>query len=173
MRGRKPEPTSLHIIKGTYRPGRHDQSSEPQPATTDDLLKPPSWLNADAKREWKLESPEAVRSGILTVSDRSAFADLCILQARVKRSYKDMNRFSESIRKKAEAKGGTWDFDLLMPPTQTGYFSQNPFISIYNRALSELNKMRAEFGMTPSSRTRIKIDKPAEDNPFAALSATQ
>jgi P27 family predicted phage terminase small subunit len=169
VRGRKPEPTELHIIKGTYRPGRHNHSSEPKPSTSDDLTRPPTWLNADAKKEWRLEAPEAVKTGILTVADRSAFADLCILQARVKKAYRDMNKFSESIRKKAEAKGGVWEFDMLMPPTQTGYFAQNPFIGIYNKALAELNKMRAEFGMTPSSRTRIKIDKVADDNPFAAL----
>jgi P27 family predicted phage terminase small subunit len=169
MRGRKPEPTNLHILKGTYRAERHSQSAEALSSSDDSLLKPPSWLKADAKKEWRNESKEAIKAGILTHSDRSAFADLCILQARVKRAYEDMHKFSESIRKKAEAKGGVWEFDMLMPPTQTGYFSQNPFIPIYNKALTELNKMRAEFGMTPSSRTRIKVDKASDDNPFAAL----
>lgn len=171
MRGRKPQPTSLHILKGTYRPRRHDQSAEALSSSDESLLKPPSWLRADAKKEWKNEAKEALKAGILTNSDRSAFADLCILQARVKQAYQDMHKFAESIRKKAEAKGGVWEFDTIMPPTQTGFFAQNPHIPIYNKALKDLNMMRAEFGMTPSSRTRIKVDKASDDNPFAALSS--
>ncbi|NTV25916.1 MAG: phage terminase small subunit P27 family [Chlorobiaceae bacterium] len=173
MRGRKPQPTNLHIIKGTYRADRHSQTAEALSSSDDSLLTPPSWLKADAKKEWKLEAKMAIKAGILTHSDRSAFADLCILQARVKQAYKDMHTFAESIKKKAAARGGTWEYDTILPPNQSGYFAQNPFIPIYNKALKDLNQLRAEFGMTPSSRTRIKIDKPAEDNPFAALSAMQ
>ncbi len=111
----------------------------------------------------------AIKAGILTLSDRSAFADLCILQARVKRAYEDMHKFSETVKKKAEASGGTWEFDTILPPSKKGYFLQNPFIPIYNKALKDLNQMRSEFGMTPSSRTRIKVEKSTDDNPFAAL----
>jgi P27 family predicted phage terminase small subunit len=126
-------------------------------------------LKADAKKEWRNEAKMAIKAGILTHSDRSAFADLCILQARVKRAYEDMHKFSETVKKKAEASGGTWEFDTILPPSKKGYFLQNPFIPIYNKALKDLNQMRAEFGMTPSSRTRIKVEKSADDNPFAAL----
>lgn len=32
---------------------------------------------------------------------------------------------------------------------------QNPYSSIANRALEQMNKLGAEFGMTPSSRSRV------------------
>ena len=53
--------------------------------------------------------------------------------------------------------------------SSSGYFAHNPHIAIYNKALKDLNQMRSEFGLTPSSRTRIKVDKASDDNPFAAL----
>ena len=42
--------------------------------------------------------------------------------------------------------------------TAAGNIIQNPYLSIANRALDQLNKLGAEFGMTPSSRSRVKTD---------------
>lgn len=42
--------------------------------------------------------------------------------------------------------------------TAAGNIIQNPYLSIANRALDQLNKLGAEFGMTPSSRSRVKVD---------------
>lgn len=42
--------------------------------------------------------------------------------------------------------------------TAAGNIIQNPYLSIANRALEQLNKLGAEFGMTPSSRSRVTTD---------------
>jgi P27 family predicted phage terminase small subunit len=42
--------------------------------------------------------------------------------------------------------------------TAAGNIIQNPYLSIANRALDQLNKLGAEFGMTPSSRSRVKVE---------------
>jgi len=44
--------------------------------------------------------------------------------------------------------------------TAAGNIIQNPYLSIANRALDQLNKLGAEFGMTPSSRSRVKVEAP-------------
>lgn len=44
--------------------------------------------------------------------------------------------------------------------TAAGNIIQNPYLAIANRALDQLNKLGAEFGMTPSSRSRVKVELP-------------
>ena len=45
--------------------------------------------------------------------------------------------------------------------TSKGNFIQNPLIGIANRALDLMHKYLTEFGLTPSSRTRIVAEPPA------------
>ncbi|NTW56493.1 MAG: phage terminase small subunit P27 family [Chlorobiaceae bacterium] len=165
---RKQLPTKLHILKGTYRSSRHGNKIEPEPSVTVDLLIPPKWLDKDAKKEWKNEAKMAVKLGILTEADVMMFADICILQARLKHAYGMIPKFDQHVIDQASKNGKDWPFPMIRPGAK-GALAHNPYIAIYNRCLVELNKMRSEFGLTPSSRSRIKIEKPADDNPFAAL----
>jgi P27 family predicted phage terminase small subunit len=165
---RKQLPTKLHILKGTYRSSRHGNIDEPEPNVTTSLLTPPKWLDKDAKREWRNEAPMAVRLGILTEADVMMFSDICILQARLKHAYGMIPKFDEHVVDQAKKSGKEWPFPMIRPGAK-GALAHNPYISIYNRCLLELNKMRAEFGLTPSSRSKIRIPKQENDNPFAAL----
>ena len=42
--------------------------------------------------------------------------------------------------------------------TAMGNLVQNPYLSIANRAMQDMTRIAAEFGMTPASRTRVKAD---------------
>jgi len=39
----------------------------------------------------------------------------------------------------------------------------SPYVWIYNKALEQIRSFGSEFGLSPSSRTRIKVVKPDED----------
>ena len=41
-----------------------------------------------------------------------------------------------------------------------GNYIQNPWLAIANKAMEQMLKLEAEFGMTPSSRSRVKADLP-------------
>lgn len=166
MKGRKRKPTNLHLLEGTYRKGRHGTNDEPQPEVLkDDLLEPPEWLRSDAKEEWAKEAPKAVALGTLTESDISSFAHLCVEQANLKFAYKMVEVRNKAVLEKSK---GSWLFPSIEQTLQ-GNVIQNPYVSIYNQALDKLLKLWAEFGMTPSSRTRINVSKPSETNPFGNL----
>lgn len=58
---------------------------------------------------------------------------------------------------------------LLKAKNGTPY--QNPYLPIMNKQAIIMMRAAAEMGFTPSSRSRVKVDKrtPGKDNPFAGL----
>jgi P27 family predicted phage terminase small subunit len=45
----------------------------------------------------------------------------------------------------------------LLYTTRSGYVQQNPLISIVNSSVETITKLCREFGLTPSSRSRIQL----------------
>ena len=143
MPGRKPKPTSLKILQGT---DRKDRSNPQEPRPTPDLPAPPDHLSRDALIEWGRVSSELFQLGLLTKVDRAALAAYC----------ETYSRWAQSERLVQE-QGFTIE-------TTNGNVIQNPMVGTANKAMELMHKYMVEFGMTPSSRTRIgatKTDKPA------------
>jgi hypothetical protein len=44
-----------------------------------------------------------------------------------------------------------------------GFPVQNPYLSVANRAMKQVKEFASEFGLTPSSRTRIAISPPDDE----------
>ena len=45
----------------------------------------------------------------------------------------------------------------LLYKTQSGYVQQSPLLSIINSSVETISKLCKEFGLTPSSRSRIQL----------------
>ena len=84
--------------------------------------------------------------GLVTTVDVDALAMYCVIYIRWIKAEKLVREKGEIIK------------------TAAGNIIQNPYLSIANRALEQLNKIGAEFGMTPSSRTRVKVDHADPDH---------
>lgn len=51
--------------------------------------------------------------------------------------------------------------------TAGGNIIQNPFLAVANKCVAQMGQIESEFGLTPSSRSRIRIAPPAETrDPF-------
>ena len=134
QKGRKPKPTAIKVLEGN--PGKRQlNKSEPQPEKKAPTC--PSWLTEDAKKEWKRLSKNLENLGMLTELDMAAFAGYCQAYAR----WKEAEEFIE--------KHGT------IVKTPTGYWQQVPQVSIAQTNLKIMLKFCSEFGLTPSSRSRI------------------
>jgi P27 family predicted phage terminase small subunit len=57
----------------------------------------------------------------------------------------------------------------LVITTINGNRIHNPLLSARNKALSNIKEIAAEFGLSPSSRTRLSVGEKEETNPFLAL----
>lgn len=140
QRGRKPSPTALKVLRGN--PGkRRMNADEPQPEIAVPVA--PATVTDEALAEWNRRAPQLVRIGILTEIDMPAFTVYCTSWQR----YVDAQR-------KLVALG-----DVVKSPS--GYPIQNPYLAIANKALHQCQQFWADFGMTPSARTRVTVRKGA------------
>ncbi len=144
--GRKPKPTHLKIVTGN--PGlRPLPKNEPQ--LPPDLPPMPDHLHGEAVAEWKRVSVDLYNAGILTKIDRAALAAYC-------QSYGRWHKAESAIleMEKVDTKTGG-----LMIKTTNGNVIQNPLVGTANKAMADLVKYSEQFGMTPSARSRIDVER--------------
>ena len=134
MRGRKPKSAAVKVLEGN--PGKRPLNMY-EPVLEKKAPECPSWLNDEAKAEWDRLADKMVNLGTLTEMDMAAFAGYCQSYAR----WKEAEEFIE--------KHGT------IVKTPSGYWQQVPQVSIAQTNLKVMLKFCSEFGLTPSSRSRM------------------
>lgn len=134
QRGKKPIPTQLKIVKGTDQPCRI-RKDEPKPKF--DKLEPPKELSGAALEQWHEIIGHLQDSKIISNIDIHALAMYCEVYARW------VNANNE-IR----ARG-------VVVKNSEGVIMQSPFFHVANKSFAQMKSLLVEFGMTPSSRTRI------------------
>lgn len=149
--GRKPKPTKLHIINGNPSKKNLD-TNEPKPKP----IKPscPRWLHPIAKKEWRRLAKDLERIGLLTVIDRIAFANLCQAYARMIENEKIISEQMKYMK--------TNSYE-----TEKGARCLIPQVSASLRYQQLIKAFCAEFGLTPSSRSRIQLPGQEEDDEFS------
>ena len=117
----------------------------PKPKIKPDVLKfappgeprKPSWLTKEAAAEWDALAPDLVAIGVLTPLHGMAFGLLCLASAGLAQALKGV---AEQGEKTTSQRGG----DRLSVPKR-----------IENYERERLERMLAEFGLTPSSESRV------------------
>ena len=144
MRGRKPVPAHLRMLRGNQH--KYPIPPEVEPTKPDGIPDPPSFLTADAKAEWRRLIAEVCRLGLFTVADERAFANYCQAFGRWVAAEKLIAKM---------AKDDPVSHGLLVKSSSTGNMIKNPLLTIASVASSEMMKHACEFGFTPASRARI------------------
>lgn len=88
--------------------------------------------------------------GVIAKVDRAVLAAYCT-------AYKDYVKADNKLKRQGEV--------IIY---ESGNVAQNPWVGIKNRAIEKMVKIAAEFGMTPSSRARLEVEAPTEENEMAA-----
>ena len=149
-RGRKPKPTALKVLEGN--PGKRPlNKNEPQPEKK--APRCPSWLEPEAKKEWKRMAKTLETIGVLTQVDKAAFAGYCQAYARWKEAEEFLSKYGTIFK------------------TPSGYIQQVPQVSIAQTYLKVMKDFCSEFGLTPAARTRIQVDSAVgqEDDPMESI----
>jgi len=144
MKGRKPIPRKIKALRGNPD-RRKPKGQEPAPAPV--IPTCPGHLSDAAKQEWLRIVPELSACGLLTQIDRAALAAYCQAYGRW------------VAAEAAMSKGGLGPVVM----TDKGNLIQNPYLPVANRAMEQMRQFIIEFGMTPSSRSRVSIDAPKQD----------
>lgn len=151
IRGRKPKPTHLKVVTGN--PGRRPLNQhEIQPPRRRSAPKPPPHLLPEAKAEWKRLAPSLSLLGILSDLDVSPFAAYCQSYARWVQAERLLAGLAEQ-----DATGR----DAMLIKTRAGGVTANPMLWVARSAANDMVRYAAEFGFTPSSRTRLHATAPS------------
>ena len=141
MKGRKPVPTELKIMNGN--PGKRPlNANEPKPDVV--IPEPPEFLSDTAREEWDRLVPELEKLGLISHLSRATIASYCQAYSRWK-----------------EAEERLLEEDYVLMGEKGGVY-QNPWLAIANKAMEQLLKIGAEFGMTPSSQSRVSATPTAK-----------
>jgi len=152
--GRRPKPTALKKLQGN--PGKRKlNNAEPKPELG--IPEMPKDLPKAAAAEWRRIVPELAVLGVLTKVDRAALAAYCHAYARWFQAEREVRRHGIVVEEPVII---TVDGEAV----ETGYvrYKKNPAVTVSEAAMKIMKGFLVEFGMTPSSRSRVRIEKPTE-----------
>ena len=150
LRAPAPKPTSIKRLEGN--PGER-KLNELEPPPKVGVPECPDYLDEVARREWDRLTAILVSMKVLTEADYIALANLCQAYSTLMNAQKQMNKTG------------------ILYKSKSGYIQQSPLLGIIHTQTTIVNNLLREFGLTPSSRTRVAIvdTTPKRPNPFAML----
>lgn len=174
LRGPAPKPTALRILEGN-RAKRPLNAREPKYDAQIPVC--PPHLDPQAKREWARLAPALVQVKVLTEVDYMALANLCQAYSTMAQAQRLLNKQGILLRSEkttwrdvddayTETKGKKGKGGKKKPvskPKRPGrpptiMISQNPLLTVVNRQMEIIAKYCREFGLTPSSRSRLTVE---------------
>lgn len=153
-KGRPPKPVEQLKREGGLRNDRHsDRVKIDKPLDSS----PPAWLSAEAKKHWGDWYRVLNKNGILKETDAIAFGMLCAEYDRYITLAKDFRKSDDYV---------------ITHISDVGAMVQkiDPKYTIMLNAQRDLFKMLGDFGMTPTSRNKIKMAIEEEEDPFEKIS---
>ena len=149
--GSKPKPTVLKELAGN--PGRRPlNKDEPKPGPAN-LKVPRGRLPKEGARVWKQLARPLADMGVLTEVDLIAFEMLCLHYATARQAADILNKLGLFVKDKND-------------PNEP---RKNPAAQIFRDNSKHLLSYLAEFGLTPSSRVRIKAIEKVDDRSLAEI----
>ena len=151
QRGPKPLPGNVHVLRG-------NPSKKPLASLLDDVVRPdvaipkkPKGLRPEAEAEWKRISAHLAVLGLISEIDRAALMGYCIAFGEVEWANKRIAQMDAEDPSGDRAR--IWE-------NAGGYKQISVLIQHRNRQLELLRQFGAEFGMSPSSRSRVTASDP-------------
>lgn len=134
-RGPKPMPSNMRLVTGSTgkRPLPED---EPKVAVSMPAV--PDYLDPVAKAEWPNIVGLLFAMQVMTEADVTALALYCDAFSRWRRATDQVNTTG------------------MVVTTVSGNLIQHPYQAAANKAHDQMLKLLVEFGLTPSSRTRVR-----------------
>jgi P27 family predicted phage terminase small subunit len=107
----------------------------------------PTWLSAEARREWRRVSSELIRLKVMSRTDGTALALYC-------QTFGDYLGYCATLAEEG-----------AFIRTPGGCPVQHPALGAKHTALKIMNQYLQQFGLTPASRTRISAAQEIDDTP--------
>ena len=127
----------LKVLAGN--PGKRPLN-EREPVVPQGVPERPEWLDAEAQAEWDRVTVELQEMGLLSRTDRAALTAYCTAWSRW-----------------VEAEAQVKKYGTVVKSPEKGFPMKSPYLGIADQALENMRKLMVEFGLTPSSRSRIRV----------------
>ena len=108
----------------------------------------PACLGDEARKEWQRLAKELAALGLLTGLDRGMLAAYCQAHALWTEAVASIGRYGTMVK------------------SPNGFPMQSPYVAVADERVDVMVRIAAEFGMTPCSRTRIRVGDKAPEDPF-------
>jgi P27 family predicted phage terminase small subunit len=141
-RGPRPTPTAIKIARGTVR---SRPKTEPAPPATGIVM--PGHLGEVAQAKWRELLPLLQAVKVMTDADVEALARYC-----------DTYEWWLATRAKLRKEGDT--YPILNDGGEIKYIAQRPEVSIAHKLATQLRQLEQDFGLNPSARTSLHVEKP-------------
>jgi P27 family predicted phage terminase small subunit len=141
-RGPPKTPTAIRAARGTLRVHRDD---EPQPPVGGVSM--PSHLGDMAADRWRELLPMLQAVRVMTQADIEALARYC-----------DTYEWWLATRAKLKKEGDT--YPILNDKGEVKYIAQRPEVSIAHKLAQQLRQLEQDFGLNPSARASLHVEKP-------------
>jgi P27 family predicted phage terminase small subunit len=137
MRGKKPTPKHLKLVKNSSRAKRSELETAARPIGT--APEPPDFLCDDAKVEWRRVAPSLLALRLLTELDVGVLGAYCQAFATAKQAAQMLS-----------AEG-------LTVLTHHKNIIPHPLLGIRNKAMADMVRYAAELGCSATSRARLPV----------------
>jgi P27 family predicted phage terminase small subunit len=142
--GRLAKPTAIRRLEGNRG---HRPFNDREPVVFMGEPPMPTHLGALERREWRRFVPLLLDMGVLAESDGTALTALCSSSATIIRAQMELQKLPS----------------LLMKTGPNGYTQQHPLLGVIHSERKVLIVLLREFGLTPSSRSRVETINPEYD----------
>lgn len=133
-RGPAPTPSEILNARGSWRA----ETRKDEPALPVKAPPCPPWLKGEGKKEWGRVTKLLVAMGVVAEIDRALLAFYC-------EAWAEFIEAADYI----EENGHTVTLE-------SGYVAIHPMVGVKNSAFERCVKIAAQFGFSPSARTRLR-----------------
>lgn len=141
MKGRKPQPSHLRLVKGN--PGKRPMNAA-EPVAVRERPSPPAHVSDKAREVWGYVSALLDDMGVLARPDAMALEMLCEAYADQLAARATLKEFGSSYYETRNEAGSIMH-------------RAHPAVAVIADTDRRIKAWLAEFGMTPSSRSRINV----------------
>lgn len=158
MRGRKPKPTALHKLTGTFNTTKHLRDRPHEPVAVGDLTGAPAWLSDDQRAGWEYAMRHAP-AGLLKSIDQGVLTVWVVAE--------DQHRVAVIAQTKIDIGSAL----PLLTKDKNGMPAASPYLGIINRTAARMLKAGSELGFSPAARPRLnagaQVDTNAPTSPWS------
>jgi P27 family predicted phage terminase small subunit len=155
--GRRPLPTAVKKLRGN--PGRRPLNPDEPKLDAKAPAMPPD-LPELAVQEWKAIVPLLLRLGVITEIDGKALAAYCFAYARWREAEDLVAQLGGRVVTERTYHEGECTSER---------FKRNPADVISSDALKLMKSYLIEFGLTPATRSKLRLEKPKDvEDPLEA-----